>query len=61
MVEVGNLDTCLGGYFSMFIMTEVGNLIEMITNLMIIMIRVVHIDGQMFLIFVRIFRTSLFF
>ena len=60
MAEVGNLDTCLGGYFSMFIMTEVGNLIEMIINLMTIMIRVVQMDGQMFFIFVRIFRTSLF-
>ena len=42
-------------------MTEVGNLIEMITNLMTIMIKVVQMDGQMFLIFERIFRTSLFY
>ena len=60
MTEVGNLDICLGGYFSMFIMTEVGNLIEMIINLMTIMIRVVQMDGQMFLIFVRISKISLF-
>jgi len=44
MGGVGNLDTCLGGYFSIFfIITEVGNLLEKITNLMTIMIRVVEL------------------
>ena len=45
MAEVGNLDTCLGGYFSLFlsifIMTEVGNLLENIIDPMIVTIRVV--------------------
>ena len=39
--DVGNLDTCLEGYFSIFIITEVGNLLEKITDPMTIMIRVV--------------------
>ena len=42
MVEVGNLDTYLGRLFqSIFIMAEVGNLLEKITDPMAILIRVV--------------------
>ena len=43
MAEVGNLDTCLGGYFSLFLYNDrCGNLLEKITDLMTIMIRVVR-------------------
>ena len=42
MAEVGNFDTYLEGYFSpIFIIAEVGNLLEKITDLMVIIIRVV--------------------
>ena len=42
MAELGNLDTYLAGYFSLFfIVAEVGNLLEKITDLMAILIRVV--------------------
>ena len=64
MAEVGNLDTCLGGYFSLFlsifIMTEVGNLLENIIDPMTVMIRVLRWMARCFFIFVRISRTSLF-
>ena len=47
MVEVGNLDTCLGKFFqSIFIMAEVGNLLEKITNPMVIIIRVVGLMAK---------------
>ena len=43
-------------------MIDAGNLLGKITNPMTVMIGVVRlIDGQMFLIFVRIFKISLFF
>ena len=32
MAEVGNLDTYLGGYFSLFIMAGMDNLLEKITD-----------------------------
>jgi hypothetical protein len=44
--DVGNLDTCLEGYFSIFIITEVGNLLEKITDLMVIIIRVVALTVE---------------
>ena len=40
MAEVDNLDTCLGGYFSL-LMAEAGNLLRKITDPMVIIIRVV--------------------
>ena len=62
MAELGNLDTYLAGYFSLFfIVAEVGNLLEKITDLMAILIRVVKWMTRCFLIFVRISRTFLFF
>jgi hypothetical protein len=49
IAEVGNLDTYLGGYFSLFsIMVEVDNLLEKITDLMTIMIRVVGLMAGYF-------------
>ena len=38
MAEVVNLDTCLGGYFSL-LKAQVGNLLEKITDLMFVIIR----------------------
>ena len=40
MAEMGNLDICLGGYFSL-LKAQVGNLLEKITDLMVVIIRVV--------------------
>ena len=49
MTEVGNLDACLGDYFNLFfIMVEVDNLLEKITDLMIIIIRVVGLMAECF-------------
>ena len=45
MAEVGNLDICLGGYFSL----KVGNLLGKITNPMAIIIRVVGLMAGCFL------------
>ena len=47
MAEVGNLEICLGGYFSL-LMAYVGNLLEKITDLMVIIIRVVGLMARCF-------------
>jgi len=43
MAEVCNLEICLKLLWSIFIMTEVGNLLEKITDPMIIIVRVVEL------------------
>ena len=49
MAGVCNLDTCLGGYSSLFfIMVEVSNLIGKIADLMVIIIRVVGLMAVCF-------------
>ena len=46
---MGNLDTCLGSYFSLFfIIAEVGNLLEKITDPMVIIIKVVGLMAGCF-------------
>ena len=47
MAEVDNLDTGLGGYFSL-LMAYVSNLLEKITDLMVIIIRVVGLMAGCF-------------
>ena len=47
MAEVGNLDICLEGYFSL-LMAYVGNLLEKITDLMVVIIRVVGLIARCF-------------
>jgi len=49
MVEVGNLDICLGVASICFIMLDVGNLLGKITDPMTIMIRVVGLMTAYFL------------
>ena len=48
MAEVSNLDTYLGSYFSMFIIADVSNLLEKISDPMTIMIRVVRLMAGFF-------------
>ena len=49
MAEVGDLDICLCGLLqSIFMMAEVGNLLEKITDPMIIMIRVIGLMARCF-------------
>ena len=48
MVEVCNLDTCLGVTLVYFIIAEVGNLLEKITDSMVIIIRVVELMAECF-------------
>ena len=63
MLEVDNLDTDLGAYFTLFfIMAMVGNLLENRVDqwfLLSMVIRVYWIDGQIFVIFVRILEILL--
>ena len=47
MAEVGKLDICLEGYFSL-LMAQVGNLLEKITDLMVVIIRVVGLMARCF-------------
>ena len=63
MLDVCNLDINLGGYFilfSIFIMVDVGNFLENIIDLMVMMIRVCRIDGRIFFYVVRISIIYLF-
>ena len=48
MVEVDNLEICLGITLVSFIMVEVSNLLEKITDLMTIIVRVVELMAGCF-------------